>query len=390
MADEAATLAVAAELAGSAAAGRRLLARAAGDADARAEVAAALAARGLVDFDRLVELPAALLGQDPELASALRQRWPSIGVDEYQDIDERQYELLRCLTADPAAGADLTVIGDPDQAIYGFRGCDVGFFLRFAADFPAAAEVELTTNYRSAPEIVTGALQAVAPSTLVPGRRLRAAACPPESARGRAGTGRDTTAAAAQRPAGHNGSRPERDSRRSATAAPAHDRDQRPATAAGRGAAITVHEAPDERAEAEWVAAEIDRLLGGASFHSLDSGRADGHGHGGLGLADIAVLYRTDSQAGPLTQALTRAGLPFQKRSHDRLTSRAGVTEIVREMSLTEAGPAPAADPAAAAARTGQRPDAGRGPPAGEERAARGRGRHPGRRRGAAAARRPL
>ena len=113
-----------------------------------------------------------------------------------------------------------------------------------------------------------------------------------------------------------------------------------------------MHEAPDERAEAEWVAAEIDRLLGGASFHSLDSGRADGHGHGGLGLADIAVLYRTDSQAGPLTQALTRAGLPFQKRSHDRLTSRAGVTEIVREMSMTEAGPAPAADPAAAAART--------------------------------------
>jgi DNA helicase II / ATP-dependent DNA helicase PcrA len=333
VADEAAVLAVAAELAGSAAAGRRMLAHMAGDASARAAVVAALEARGLVDFDRLVELPAALLARDPELASVLRQRWPSISVDEYQDIDERQYELLRHLTADTAAGTDLTVIGDPDQAIYGFRGCDVGFFLRFAADFPAAAEVELTTNYRSAPGIVAGALQAIAPGTLVPGRRLRAAAGPAKAARSRPATGEPT--AAGERTAAPRG--------RTAVGRRAAD---------GRSAAITVHEAPDERAEAEWIAAEIDRLLGGASFHSLDSGRADGQGHGGLGLADIAVLYRTDSQAGPLTQALTRAGLPFQKRSHDRLAGRAGVAEIVREMRLTEAGPGTAAAVAGPGHRT--------------------------------------
>src|SRR5205814_3729525 len=122
-----------------------------------------------------VELPAALLRRDPDLAPALRRRWPSISVDEYQDIDQRQYGLLRHLTTGPADGGDLTVIGDPDQAIYRFRGCDVGFFLRFTADFPSATTAELTTNYRSAPGIVAGALQAVAPSTLVPGRRLRAA-----------------------------------------------------------------------------------------------------------------------------------------------------------------------------------------------------------------------
>ena len=74
--------------------------------------------------------------------------------------------------------------------------------------------------------------------------------------------------------------------------------------------------------------------LGGASFHSLDSGRADGHGHGKLGLSDIAVLYRTDGQAGALGQALTRAGLPCQKRSHDLLARRPAVTDIVREMRL--------------------------------------------------------
>jgi DNA helicase-2/ATP-dependent DNA helicase PcrA len=82
----------------------------------------------------------------------------------------------------------------------------------------------------------------------------------------------------------------------------------------------------------------VDKLLGGASFHSLDSGRADGHEHGKLGLADIAVLYRTDAQAGPLAQALTRAGLPYQKGSHDRLARRPGVADVVREVRLTEGG----------------------------------------------------
>jgi DNA helicase-2/ATP-dependent DNA helicase PcrA len=284
VADEAAAAAVATELAGSATSGQRVLADAAADPDARAKFRAALADRGLVDFDSLVELPVAMLSREPDLRSALRDRWPSVSVDEYQDINEPQYALLRQLTAGSPPGASLTVIGDPDQAIYGFRGSDVGYFLRFTADFPGATTVELATNYRSAPAIVAGSMQAVAPATLIPGRELRAAGRSPQDP-------------------------------------------------------ITVHEAPDERSEADWIATEIDRLLGGASFHSLDSGRADGQGHGGVGLADVAVLYRTDSQAGPLTQALGRAGLPFQKRSHDRLARRAGVPEIVREMRLTAAEP---------------------------------------------------
>jgi superfamily I DNA/RNA helicase len=178
------------------------------------------------------------------------------------------------------------VIGDPDQAIYGFRGADVRFFLRFAEDYPGAATLSLTRNYRSAPAIIAGALQAVAPSTLVPGRILRAMAL--------------------------------------------------------QGPAITRHEAADEQAEAGWIAAAIDRLLGGSSFHSLDTGRADGHATAGLALADIAILYRTDAQAGPLGQALTRAGLPFQKRSHDLLQRRTAVPEITREMRLAD--PAQRAD----------------------------------------------
>ncbi|HEY2442727.1 MAG TPA: UvrD-helicase domain-containing protein, partial [Streptosporangiaceae bacterium] len=104
VADDAARLAVATELAGSAAAGRRLLAATAGDPAEQAAFRAALTERGLVDFDSLVELPLALLGREPDLAAALRRRWPSVSVDEYQDVDERQYELLRLLSGNGADG----------------------------------------------------------------------------------------------------------------------------------------------------------------------------------------------------------------------------------------------------------------------------------------------
>src|SRR4029077_14465950 len=94
----------------------------AAESASRERLAKALAARNLVDFDGLIELPAALLAAEPAVAESLRERWPRISVDEYQDIDATQYQLLRLLAGD---GRGLTVIGDPDQAIYGFRGADV-------------------------------------------------------------------------------------------------------------------------------------------------------------------------------------------------------------------------------------------------------------------------
>src|SRR5712691_9312842 len=155
VADDAARLEVAAGLAGSSRAARRLLAEAATAPPARELIVKALAARDLVDFDTLIELPAALLAAEPGLAAMLRERWQRISVDEYQDLDAAQGALLCLLAGD---GAGLTVIGDPDQAIYGFRGADVSIFLRFARDYPAATTLRLTRNYRSGAGIVAGAL----------------------------------------------------------------------------------------------------------------------------------------------------------------------------------------------------------------------------------------
>ncbi|HET9255844.1 MAG TPA: UvrD-helicase domain-containing protein [Pseudonocardiaceae bacterium] len=240
----------------------------------------ALRQRDLVDFDDLVALPVALLESDPDLAAAYRDRYRWISVDEYQDVDEQQYRLLRQL-ATPAG--NLTAIGDPDQAIYRFRGADVGFFLRFQRDFPGAHTVALTRNYRSGAKILNAALRMISPTTLVPDRTLQ--------------------------PMGVH-----------------HD------------SPVGMHHAPTEQAEASFVARTIERLLGGVSFHSLDSGRVDSDGAGGLGFSDFAVLYRTDRQARAVTDALTKAGLPFQKRSHDRLADRPGVERILRELTYTPVG----------------------------------------------------
>ncbi|MGP4113304.1 UvrD-helicase domain-containing protein [Streptomyces sp. 4N509B] len=259
------------------------IAEAAGDDERGEAYRAALRAHDLVDFDDLIALPLALLAADPALAAAYQDRYRWISVDEYQDVDERQYRLLRLLSPSEGA-ANLTAIGDPDQAIYRFRGADVGFFLRFQRDYPGARTVHLSRNYRSAAPILAASLRAIAPSSLVPDRRL--------DPMGR----------------GHGTSRP------------------------------ALHAAAGEQAEASFVARTIERLIGGASFHSLDSGRVDteeSNALSELSFSDFAILYRTDAQARVLVETLTRTGLPFQKRSHDRLADRPGVAAVLAALAPT-------------------------------------------------------
>ncbi|MGW1058621.1 UvrD-helicase domain-containing protein [Micromonospora rubida] len=235
---------------------------------------ALLRKRDLVDLDELLTLPVELLRADKKLVRRYRDRWQWIFVDEYQDVDAVQYELLRLLS--PADG-NLCAIGDPDQAIYSFRGADVGYFLRFSEDFTDARLVRLNRNYRSSAPILAAAVQAIAPSSLVRGRRLDPARLDPE------------------------------------------------APLVGRYAAASVAD------EADFVVRTVDDLVGGLSHRSLDSGRIDGRATS-LSFSDIAVLYRTDAQAAPIVDALARANIPVQKRSHDRLRDRPGVTAIAREL----------------------------------------------------------
>ncbi|MCO8275299.1 UvrD-helicase domain-containing protein [Actinoplanes sp. TRM 88003] len=236
----------------------------------------------LVDLDELITMPVDLLRDEPALVEKYRRRWQWIFVDEYQDVDDTQYELLRLLS--PADG-NLCAIGDPDQAIYSFRGADVKYFLRFNEDFVDARLVRLTRNYRSSAPILAAAVQAIAPSSLVNGRRLDPARLDPEAPL----VGRYPAASAAD--------------------------------------------------EADFVVRTIDDLVGGLSHRSLDSGRVDSRSvaAGNLSFSDVAVLYRTDSQSGVIVDALSRAGVPVQKRSHNRLRDRPGVQQIARELQHADA-----------------------------------------------------
>ncbi|WP_437785816.1 UvrD-helicase domain-containing protein [Sorangium sp. So ce1097] len=241
----------------------------------------ALAARGLVDLDDLIGHAVLLLEEQGDALAAARARARYLSIDEYQDIDERQYRLVRAL-APP--GGNVCAIGDPDQAIYGFRGADVGFFFRFQQDFPDARVIRLKRNYRSSRPIVEAALQVIAPSPTLGPREL--------------------------------------------------------VPSVGGAERVAIHEAPTEAAEAEHVVHTIERMLGGSTFFSMDSGRvASPLSIGEVAFSDFAVLYRTEAQSEALREAFARSGMPFQRRSERRVVERAASEALARALAGTPPGP---------------------------------------------------
>ncbi|MDQ6649204.1 MAG: UvrD-helicase domain-containing protein, partial [Actinomycetota bacterium] len=99
-----------------------------------AEYLDVLDALGALDYAELVHRAVSIAGR-PDVRADLRARFPVVFVDEYQDTDPAQEALLGQLAGD---GRNLVVVGDPDQAIYAFRGADVDGLLRFPERFPTA------------------------------------------------------------------------------------------------------------------------------------------------------------------------------------------------------------------------------------------------------------
>ena len=229
----------------------------------------AMEARNLCDFDDLVIRAADALETDPALRAQYRERYRWVSIDEYQDVDRQQVRLVKQLV--PRDG-NLCAIGDPDQAIYGFRGADVRFFSEFRRDFPRARVVRLSRNYRSDRNIVTLSSQVIARSGST-ARPIPVVEDPPDL--------------------------------------------------------VTIHEASTEKAEAEFIVHALERIFGGHSFFSIDSGRTDDEGGHDFSFSDFAVLYRTEAQVPALVEALQRSGMPFQHRSHRRLAEHPGVTAVM-------------------------------------------------------------
>ena len=269
------------------------------------EVAAALevyqpelARCGWVDFDDLIGLTVRLLRQDNDLAGQYRERYAWISVDEFQDIDEQQYRMVQLLAS---MDSNILAIGDPNQAIYGFRGADPRSFQRFREDYTDARTVTLRRNYRSSGTIVKASGDVIE--------------------------------------AGEEG----------ASAGLEHVR--------GMEERITIHRAASDKAEAEFIVHSIERLIGGHSFFSIDSGRTQGgsarsgdRARSDLSFADFAVLYRTEAQAKAVVEAFERSGMPYKKHNHDLLIEEPAAQAILHRVDPVAKATASAELKAAAAA----------------------------------------
>ncbi len=154
-----------------------------------------------LDFDDLLFLAVRLFREFPPVLEQYRRRFLHLLVDEYQDTNHAQYVLVNLLAQ---THRNLTVVGDPDQCIYGWRGADLRNILNFERDYPDARVVKLEQNYRSTGRILEAANHVI---------RFNQ-----------------------------------------------HRKEKELWTARGAGEAPVLHQARDERAEARFVAREIRRL----------------------------------------------------------------------------------------------------------------------------------
>lgn len=113
-----------------------------------------------MDFDDLIARTVDVLRRFPDAKLRYRNRFKHVLIDEYQDTNHAQYALIRELVGNELEGvppAELCVVGDADQSIYGFRGATIRNILQFEADYPNATTILLEQNYRSTQNILTAA-----------------------------------------------------------------------------------------------------------------------------------------------------------------------------------------------------------------------------------------
>ena len=107
-----------------------------------------------LDYNDLIKFSLYIFDQDPAIRLKWQQRLEYIMIDEFQDIDELQYQLMEVLCG---YHKNLFIVGDPDQTIYTWRGANVKYLLDFDKAFPSVKTIMMMQNYRSTPEILAAA-----------------------------------------------------------------------------------------------------------------------------------------------------------------------------------------------------------------------------------------
>lgn len=203
---------------------------------------------GLLDYDDLLLKMLELLKKEKK-NEIRKQSFSYLLVDEFQDLSPLQYQLLQAWNQ---GGRELFVIGDPDQAIYSFRGADGACFERLRKEVPELLTIRLHRNYRSGPQIIKGALSVMNEN---PGQERRLTPLKRE------------------------------------------------------GVPIRVVTATGEKAEAIFAAKEINRLIGGIDMLDMENPSSDRERVRSFG--EIAILYRTHRQAELLEACLKKEGIPY-------------------------------------------------------------------------------
>ncbi len=200
--------------------------------------------RQAVDLAGIMQQLLHLWEQEPVWLAQHRARYSYMAVDELQDINPLQYQFIKAL----GQGKNILAIGDPDQAIYGFRGADVQLFFQFQKDFNPV-EVSLEQNYRTTAIILKAAQALIQHNTLCSGLQLQANKA--------------------------------------------------------LGAKISIFEAQDERDEAAYVIKRVKHYVGGVD--NLALGMQD---TGDYTFDDIAILFRQRAVGKHIFSQLHRVGIP--------------------------------------------------------------------------------
>jgi DNA helicase-2/ATP-dependent DNA helicase PcrA len=219
---------------------------------------AELFANNAIDFGEILCLTYRLLRDSPEMRRRYQTRFRYIHVDEYQDTNRAQY-LLLSLLASPAFGGhgNICVVGDEDQSIYKWRGADIRNILDFEREYPGAQVVKLEQNYRSTATIIEAA-----------GHLIR-----------------------------NNTER----------------KDKTLWTDNARGEPIRRMLLADERAEAEAIVSEIQRM----------------RSQEGRSLSDFAIFYRTHAQSRSFEDVLRREKIPYRIVGGLRFYDRKEIKDIL-------------------------------------------------------------
>lgn len=213
---------------------------------------------GALDFDDILleALRIARESAEENKKNADAGQFSYLMVDEFQDISPLQYQIMKAWNE---GGKELFVIGDHDQAIYGFRGADAGCFQKLTEDYPQIRQITLDENYRSSPQILEAASEVIS-----------------------------------RNPGGKRSLRPNKP----------------------EGVPVRIVEADSEISEAIFVAKEINRLAGGIGM--LEAQEIFPENEGRMrSFEDIAVLYRTHRQAELLETCLRKEGIPYVVAGRD-------------------------------------------------------------------------